>query len=101
MTMVSRLDLQLAKRKMKSKELSERISVTVQTVSRMKTGKIKAIRVDEPDAICRELGCGVGDLYEHVPEEPATVLAADSIGIAFCRICDVMFYLKAEHGAES
>lgn len=69
MAIVVRLDVALAKRKMQSKELAERLGVTVQTMSRLKRGKMKAIRVDLLDALCRELNCEPGDLLEYVPDD--------------------------------
>lgn len=68
MAVISRLDMQLAMRKMRSKELAERVGVTVQTVSRPKTGKARAVRIDQLDAVCRELGCQPGDLLEYAPD---------------------------------
>jgi putative transcriptional regulator len=54
------LDVELAKRKMKSGELAERIGITNANLSILKTGKAKAVRLTTLDAICRELGCQPG-----------------------------------------
>lgn len=59
------LDVMLAKRKMKSNELAQRIGITEQNISILKTGKAKAIRLSTLDAICRELECQPGDILEH------------------------------------
>lgn len=67
---VLRLDRVLADRKMRSKELAERIGLTEVNLSRIKRGKISAVRFSTLDAICRELGCQPGDLLEYVPDEP-------------------------------
>ncbi|MBM6817079.1 helix-turn-helix transcriptional regulator [Olsenella uli] len=66
---VLRLDRVLADRKMRSKELTERIGLTEVNLSRIKCGKISAVRFSTLDAICRELGCQPGDILEYVPDE--------------------------------
>ena len=63
------LDVMLAKRKMRSNELAERIGLTQANLSILKTGKAKAIRLTTLDAICRELECTPGDLLEYRPDE--------------------------------
>ena len=63
-----RLDVMLARRKMRLTELSERIGISVTNLSLLKTGKVKGMRFSTLDAICRELGCQPGDLLEHDPE---------------------------------
>ena len=69
---VLRLDRVLADRKMRSKELAERIGLTEVNLSRIKCGKISAVRFSTLDAICRELGCQPGDILEYVPDGPET-----------------------------
>lgn len=69
---VLRLDRVLADRKMRSKELAEKIGLTEVNLSRIKRGKISAVRFSTLDAICRELGCQPGDILEYVPDEPAS-----------------------------
>jgi len=54
----------LAKRKMKSNELAERIGLTTVNLSLLKTGKIKAIRLSSLEAICKVLECQPGDILE-------------------------------------
>ena len=68
MPIIINLDVMLAKRKMKSNELAEKIGLTVTNLSLLKTGKIKAIRLTTLEAICRELGCQPGDILEYVEE---------------------------------
>ncbi len=63
------LDVMLAKRKMRSNELAERIGLTQANLSILKTGKAKAIRLSTLDAICRELDCTPGDILEYKPDE--------------------------------
>lgn len=66
---VLRLDRVLADRKMRSKELAEKIGLTEVNLSRIKCGKISAVRFSTLDAICRELGCQPGDILEYIPDE--------------------------------
>ena len=66
MTIIVNLDIMLAKRKMRSKELAERIGITEQNLSILKTSKAKAIRFSTLEAICQELCCQPGDILEFV-----------------------------------
>lgn len=63
------LDLMLARRKMRSKELAERIGITEQNVSLLKSGKVKGIRFETLARICEALDCQPGDLLAHEPDE--------------------------------
>lgn len=65
MAIIVNLDVMLAKRKMSSLELSNRIGLTQANLSILKTGKAKAIRFATLEAICRELDCQPGDLLEY------------------------------------
>ncbi len=58
----------LAKRKMQSKELAEKLDITPANLSILKTGKAKGIRFDTLEAICRVLNCQPGDVLEYVEE---------------------------------
>lgn len=62
------LDVMLARRKMKSKDLAERIGITEQNLSLLKSGKVKGMRFETLAAICDVLDCQPGDLLEYVPE---------------------------------
>ena len=62
------LDLMLAKRKMKLTELSEKIGVSVTNLSLLKTGKVKGMRFNTLQAICRELECQPGDILAYTPD---------------------------------
>ena len=71
MAIVVSLDVMLARRKMRSRELAERIGITEQNVSLLKSGKVKGIRFDTLEAICRALACQPGDILEWRPDEPS------------------------------
>ena len=63
------LDVMLARRKMSSGELAERVGITPANLSILKTGKAKAVRFSTLAAICRELNCQPGDLLEYKEDE--------------------------------
>ncbi len=67
MEIVVRLDVMLARRKMRSRELAEIIGITEQNLSLLKSGKVKGIRFETLAAICQALECQPGDLLEAVP----------------------------------
>ena len=69
MAIIVNLDVMLAKRKMSSLELSQRIGITPVNLSILKTGKAKAIRLSTLEAICRELNCQPGDILEYREDE--------------------------------
>ena len=69
MKIIVNLDVMLAKRKMSSGELAERIGLTQANLSILKTGKARAIRFSTLAAICRELNCQPGDILEYSKEE--------------------------------
>ena len=69
MAIIVNLDLMLAKRKMTSAELAERIGMTPANLSILKTGKAKAVRMSTMDGICRELRCQPGDLFEYTEDD--------------------------------
>jgi putative transcriptional regulator len=64
MPILINLDVMLAKRKMRSKQLAEAIGITEQNLSILKTGKAKALRFGTLEAICLALDCQPGDLLE-------------------------------------
>lgn len=66
MEIVVRLDVMLARRKMRSRELAEIIGITEQNLSLLKSGKVKGIRFETLAAICQALDCQPGDLLEAV-----------------------------------
>jgi len=65
MAIIVNVDVVLAKRKMKLKDLAEAIDITVQNLSILKTGKARAIRFSTLDAICHHLECQPGDILEY------------------------------------
>jgi len=65
MAIVVNLDVILAKRKMKSNELAQRIGISEQNISILKPGKAKAIRLTTLNAVCKELDCQPGDILEY------------------------------------
>ena len=65
MPIIVNVDVMLAKRKMKSKDLADAIGITVANLSILKTGKAKAIRFSTLAAICKELDCQPGDILEY------------------------------------
>lgn len=69
MPIIVNLDVMLAKRKMRSNELAERIGMTTANLSILKTGKAKAVRFSTLEAICEILKCQPGDIMEFVREE--------------------------------
>ena len=68
MVIVVRLDVMLALRKMKSKELAEAIGLSEQNLSALRSGKAKGVRFSTLSAICDVLDCQPGDLLEFVDE---------------------------------
>lgn len=65
MAIVINLDVMLAKRKMSSLELANKIGITQANLSILKTGKAKAIRFSTLEAICKELDCQPADILEY------------------------------------
>jgi len=67
MAIVVHLDVMLAKRKVKSKELASYVGITEQNLSLLKSGKVKGIRFGTLEKICERLQCQPGDILEWVP----------------------------------
>jgi len=65
MPIIINLDVMLAKRKIRSKELADAIGITEQNLSILKTGKAKAIRLATLEAICKYLSCQPADILEY------------------------------------
>jgi putative transcriptional regulator len=70
MPIIVNLDVMLAKRKMRSRELSEKIGITEQNVSLLKSGKVRGIRFETLEKLCEVLECQPGDLLEYRAETP-------------------------------
>ena len=69
MPIIINIDVMLARRKMSSGELAEKVGITPANLSILKCGKAKAIRITTMEAICRALDCQPGDILEYRPEE--------------------------------
>lgn len=63
------IDVMLARRKMLSGELAEKVGISATNLSILKTGKAKAVRFSTLEALCRALDCQPGDILEYVPED--------------------------------
>ncbi|MHB0753881.1 helix-turn-helix domain-containing protein [Polaribacter sp. M15] len=68
MAIIVNLDVMLAKRKMRSKELAEIIGITTANLSILKSGKAKAVRFSTLEAICKALDCQPADILEYKKE---------------------------------
>jgi putative transcriptional regulator len=64
-SIVVNLDVMLARRKMRSRELAERVGITEQNISLLKSGKVRGVRFDTLAAICDVLQCQPGDILEY------------------------------------
>jgi putative transcriptional regulator len=64
MAIIINLDVMLAKRKVKSKDLAEYVGITEQNLSLIKTGKVRGLRLSTLESICRFLDCQPGDILE-------------------------------------
>ena len=69
MAIIINLDIMLAKRKMRSNELAERMGITTANLSILKTGKAKAIRFSTLELICEILECQPGDIMEFTKDK--------------------------------
>ena len=65
MSIIVNVDVMMARRKMSSQELAEKIGITQANLSILKTGKAKAVRFTTLEAICRALDCQPGDILEY------------------------------------
>jgi putative transcriptional regulator len=71
MPIIINIDVMLATRKMRSKELAQKIGITEQNLSILKNGKAKAIRLSTLNAICEHLNCQPGDILEYSEDKNA------------------------------
>ena len=69
MPIIVNVDVMLARRKMSSGELAEKIGISAANLSILKTGKAKAVRFTTLAALCKALDCQPGDLLEYQPGE--------------------------------
>jgi len=77
MPIIVELDVMLARRKMRSKELAQRIGLTEQQVSQLKSGKVRGMRFDTLTRICAVLHCQPGDLLRYEPGDDDLVPGSD------------------------
>lgn len=69
MAIIVNLDVMLAMRKIKSKDLAEAVGITVQNISLLKSGKVKGIRFTTLERICSYLNCQPGDILEYLSDK--------------------------------
>ncbi len=70
MPIVVQLDLLLARRKMRSRDLAAAVGITEVNISLLKSGKVKGVRFDTLERICEVLQCQPGDLLVYEPQPP-------------------------------
>ncbi|KTC39309.1 MAG: helix-turn-helix domain-containing protein [Pseudomonas sp.] len=71
MTIIVRLDVVMAKNKIRSKELAAILGITEANLSLLKNGKVKGMKIETLDKLCIALDCQPGDLLEYQASEPA------------------------------
>ncbi|PCI69114.1 MAG: Cro/Cl family transcriptional regulator [Piscirickettsiaceae bacterium] len=69
MPIIVNLDVMLAKRKIRGKELATEVGITEQNLSLLRTGKVKGVRFSTLEKICQILECQPGDILEFIPDE--------------------------------
>ena len=74
MPIVVRLDVMLARRKVRSNVLARAIGITDANLSLLKSGKVKGVRFSTLEAICSYLDCQPGEILEFVPDSGAEAL---------------------------
>ena len=79
MAIVLRLDVVMARRKVRSNVLARAIGITEANLSLLKSGKVKGLRFSTLEAICRFLECQPGDILEFVPDEHLETLGAEPL----------------------
>jgi len=75
MPIIVNLDVMLARRKMRSRDLAAAVGITEQNISLLKSGKVKGVRFDTLERICAVLDCQPGDILEFHPPPPASPTA--------------------------
>ncbi len=83
MPIVVRLDVMLARRKVKSKDLADYVGITEANISLLKSGRVRGIRFGTLEKICQYLDCQPGDILEFVPDEgrgPLKLIAQSPAG---------------------
>jgi len=80
MPIVVRIDVMLARRKARSKDLAEYVGITEANISLLKQGKVKGVRFETLERICGFLACQPGDLLVHLPAGAEIDAAGESGG---------------------
>lgn len=80
MPIVVTLDVMLARRKMRSRELAERVGITEANLSLLKSGKVRGVRFDTLARICAALDCQPGDLLAWEPGDETAPTGEDDAG---------------------
>jgi putative transcriptional regulator len=78
MAIIVRLDVMLAKRKVRSNELAEAVGITQSNLSLLKSGHVRGVRFSTLDAICKALNCQPGELLEYAPDEKQVKLKKEA-----------------------
>ena len=78
MPIIVELDVMLARRKMRSRELAEKIGISEVNLSLLKSGKVKGIRFETLDALCKALDCSPGDLLDYEADDLAPLTSGES-----------------------
>ncbi|PTS90946.1 MULTISPECIES: helix-turn-helix domain-containing protein [unclassified Caulobacter] len=68
MPIIVTLDVMLARRKMRARDLAQRIEMSETNLSLLRSGKVKGVRFDTIEKLCRELDCRPGDLLDFEPD---------------------------------
>ena len=72
MSIIVNVDVMLARRKMSSGELAQKVGISAANLSILKTGKAKGVKFSTLNALCEALECQPGDILEYKPDEPLT-----------------------------
>jgi putative transcriptional regulator len=71
MPIIVTLDVMLARRKMRSRDLAQHVGITEQNISLLKSGRVRGVRFDTLERICKVLECQPGDILEFRPDGPS------------------------------
>jgi putative transcriptional regulator len=72
MPIIVNLDVMMARRKLRGRDLAARIGITEQNLSLLKSGKVRGVRFETLEKLCEALECQPGDLLEYRPAEPGS-----------------------------
>ena len=80
MPIIVHLDVVMAWRKVKSKDLAKAVGITEANLSLLKSGKVKGLRFSTLEAICRHLRCQPGDMFDYEPDDTGEKPAPIGVG---------------------